>query len=166
MTQSPGRDGPLLQLQKVDSSQASTRELSPVFSAPSPALPTLESHPICIPSPYTELGHDFGTLPFYGSSLTGYGGPSIADCPPMRQSLSPTLFWSPPTHHGHVSPLAVHRPQSERSWSEPAEENRYCLTCFLFDLTQSLLNSTLSLLQCIGVYTVNMQAGCRICRVY
>lgn len=139
MTQSPGRDGPLLQLQKVDSSQAGAQELSPVFSAPSPALPTLESHPICIPSPYTELGHDFGTLPFYGSSLAGYSGPSIADCPPMRQSLSPTLFWPPPSHHGHVSPLAVHRPQSRLqhgqttngAWSEPAEENRYCLTCFL-----------------------------------
>ncbi|XP_041951731.1 estrogen receptor 2a isoform X1 [Alosa sapidissima] len=134
MTQSPDRDGPLLQLQKVDSSQAGARELSPIFSGPPPAaLPSLDSQPICIPSPYTELGHDFGALPFYGSGLVGYGGPSIADCPPMRQSLSPTLFWSPSTHHGHVSPLPVHRPQSRLgqhggpthgAWAELTEENR------------------------------------------
>ncbi|XP_062406174.1 estrogen receptor 2a [Sardina pilchardus] len=138
MTQSPDRDGPLLQLQKVDSSQAGGgRELSPVFSALSPAaaVPSLDSQPICIPTPYTELGHDFGALPFYGSGLVGYGGPPIADCPPLRQSLSPTLFWPPPAHHhhGHVSPLAVHRPQSRLgphgqpthgAWAELTEENR------------------------------------------
>lgn len=143
MTQSPDRDGPLLQFQKVDSSQALARDLSPTFGAPSPALPPLESHPICIPSPYTDLGHDFGTLPFYSSGLVGYGGPSIADCPPpVRQSLSPTLFWSPPPamHHGHASPLATaaHRSQSRLQhgqphhgpWAELSEENRYFLKCY------------------------------------
>ena len=138
MTQSPDRDGPLLQIKKVESSQAAVRELSPVFGASSSALAPLESHPICIPTPYTDLGHDFGTLPFYGSGLMSYSGPSIADCPPVRQSLSPTLYWPPSTHHGHVSPLAVHIPQSRLQheqpthgvWAELTEENRYFLTCF------------------------------------
>ncbi|XP_063079621.1 estrogen receptor 2a isoform X1 [Engraulis encrasicolus] len=87
-------------------------DLSPSFGTPSPSAlppppppPALESQPICIPSPYTDLGHDFGALPFYSPGLVGYGGPPIADCPPpVRQSLSPTtLFWPsgplPPSMH-------------------------------------------------------------------
>uniref|UniRef100_A0AAY5EP89 Estrogen receptor 2a n=1 Tax=Electrophorus electricus TaxID=8005 RepID=A0AAY5EP89_ELEEL len=116
---------PLLQLQEVDSSRAGPGHvLSPAFdSSPPPALP-VESHPICIPSPYTDISHDFTALPFYNSTLLGYGGPPLSECPPVRQSLSPGLFWP---SHGHAASLALHRsrshaPQNQLSggaWQEP-----------------------------------------------
>ncbi|KAM3602720.1 uncharacterized protein V6R79_009595 [Siganus canaliculatus] len=88
------KDQPLLQLQKVDSSRASGRVLSPILSS------SVEpNQPICIPSPYTELGRSFTPIPFYGPALFSYTGPGISDCPPVHQSLSPSLFWP-----GHVAP--------------------------------------------------------------
>ncbi|XP_076872974.1 estrogen receptor 2a [Brachyhypopomus gauderio] len=110
MSESLERDVPLLQLQEVDSSRTVPgRVLSPAFDSSSPPALPLETHPVCIPSPYTDVGHDFTTLPFYNSTLLGYGGPPLSECPPVRQSLSPGLFW--PTH-GHASSLTLHRPHS------------------------------------------------------
>ncbi|KAI4890798.1 hypothetical protein NFI96_001406 [Prochilodus magdalenae] len=74
----------------------------------------MESHPICIPSPYTDIGHDFATLPFYSPTLLSYSSTSLSDCPSVRQSLSPTLFWP---SHSHVSPLTLHRSQSHTQQS-------------------------------------------------
>uniref|UniRef100_A0A8B9LTJ4 Estrogen receptor 2a n=1 Tax=Astyanax mexicanus TaxID=7994 RepID=A0A8B9LTJ4_ASTMX len=109
MSKSPEKNSPLLQLQEADSSRVGSRVLSPLFNtSSSPVLP-MESHPICIPSPYTDLGHDFTTLPFYSPTLLGYSGTSLSDCPSARQSLSPTLFWP---SHNHVSTLSLHRPQT------------------------------------------------------
>ncbi|CAB1343042.1 unnamed protein product [Coregonus sp. 'balchen'] len=116
----PERDSaPLLQLQEVDPSRVGRggRILSPIFSAPSPPLP-MEAHPICIPSPYTDIGHDFNPLSFYSPTLLSYGGPALPDCPSARQSLSPSFFWPP---HAHVGPsLALHhRPQSRPQQGQP-----------------------------------------------
>ncbi|XP_066533917.1 LOW QUALITY PROTEIN: estrogen receptor 2a [Hoplias malabaricus] len=132
MSESPERDAPLLQLQEVESSKVGGQVLSPVFNS-SPSLP-MESHPVCIPSPYTDLNHDFPTLPFYSPTLLGYSSGSLSDCPSVRQSLSPTIFW---TSHSHMSPLTLHRSQthvqqnqlSSGAWQEltthdyPPEEN-------------------------------------------
>ncbi|KAM4633205.1 estrogen receptor 2a [Polymixia lowei] len=105
---SPEREQPLLQLQEVDSSRVGSRVLSPILSSTSPALPLETSQPICIPSPYTDLGHDFTTLPFYSPTIFSYAGPSLSDRSPVRQSLSPSLFWP---SHGHVGPpIPLHRP--------------------------------------------------------
>ncbi|XP_028858084.1 estrogen receptor 2a [Denticeps clupeoides] len=106
----------LVQPQESDSNQAVKRAISPHFTSTSPAL-AMEGHPICIPSPYTDLGHEFTSLPFYSPTLLGYGGPNISDCPSMRPTISPTLFWS--SHNGHVSPLAVPRSQSRLQHSQP-----------------------------------------------
>ncbi|XP_051500631.1 estrogen receptor beta [Myxocyprinus asiaticus] len=108
MSEYPEGDSPLLQLQEVDSSRVGAHVLSPFFNSTSPALP-VESHPICIPSPYSDIDHDFTTLPFYGPTLLDYGAPPLSDCPSVRQSLSPTLFWPP---HSHVSSLALHQQQT------------------------------------------------------
>uniref|UniRef100_A0A8C0YVT1 Estrogen receptor 2a n=2 Tax=Cyprinus carpio TaxID=7962 RepID=A0A8C0YVT1_CYPCA len=106
---------PLLQLQEVDSSRVGGHVLSPAFNSPSPSLP-VESHPICIPSPYTDLGHDFTTLPFYSPALLGYGAAPLSDCPSVRQSLSPSLFWPP---HSHVSSVALHQQQTRLQQNHP-----------------------------------------------
>ncbi|XP_059354812.1 estrogen receptor beta-1 [Carassius carassius] len=100
-------DSSLLQLQEVDSSRMGGHVLSPTFNSSSPSLP-VESHPICIPSPYTDLGHDFTTLPFYSPSLLGYGTSPLSDCP--------TLFWPP---HSHVSSLALHQQQTRLQPNHP-----------------------------------------------
>lgn len=112
MSEPPGRDAPLLQLQEVDSSRTGGYTLSSRMnsssSSSSPNM-TMESHPICIPSPYADVGHEFTTLPFYSPTLLGYSGPPLPDCPSVRQSLSPTLFWS---SQSHMAPLALHHSQS------------------------------------------------------
>ncbi|XP_017539514.1 estrogen receptor 2a [Pygocentrus nattereri] len=107
MSESPEGDAPLQQ--EADSSKAGGRVLSPMFnSSSSPVLP-MEGHPICIPSPYTDLGHDFTTLPFYSPSILGYNSTPLSDCPSVRQSLSPTLLWP---SHSYVSPLTLHCSQT------------------------------------------------------
>ncbi|KAL0164370.1 hypothetical protein M9458_040123 [Cirrhinus mrigala] len=115
MSEYPEGDSPLLQLQEVDSSRVGGHVLSPIFNSSSPSLPA-ESHPICIPSPYTDLGHDFTTLPFYSPTLLGYGTSPLSDCSSVRQSLSPTLFWPP---HSHVSSLALHQQQTRLQQNHP-----------------------------------------------
>ncbi|XP_030627113.1 estrogen receptor 2a [Chanos chanos] len=116
MADSPERDPPLLQLQEVDSSRLAARVLSPIFGTPSPSLP-LEGHPVCIPSPYTDLSHDFTPLSFYSPTLLSYCAPSLSDCTSVHQSLSPTLFWP---SHSQVSSLALHRPQSCSQHNQPS----------------------------------------------
>ncbi|XP_029902826.1 estrogen receptor 2a isoform X1 [Myripristis murdjan] len=110
MAASPSeREQPLLQLQEVDSSRVSSHVLSPALSSSSPALSLESSQPICIPSPYTDLSHDFPSLPLYSPTIFSYAGPNISNCPSVRQSLSSSLFWS---SHGHVgSPIPIRRPQ-------------------------------------------------------
>ncbi|XP_034055011.1 estrogen receptor 2a isoform X2 [Gymnodraco acuticeps] len=95
------KEYPHLQLQEVDSSRVGCRALPPPLMASSPGL-SMENQPICIPSPYTDIGHDFPPLPFYSPTIFTYAGPGISDCPSVRQSLSPSLFWP---SHGHVGPL-------------------------------------------------------------
>lgn len=110
MSESSERDTPLLQLQEVDSSRTGGCTLtSRMNSSSSSPTVTAESHPICIPSPYADIGHDFTALPFYSSALLGYSGPPLPDCPSVRQSLSPTFFWP---SQSHMAPLTLHRPQS------------------------------------------------------
>ncbi|KAM3861498.1 estrogen receptor 2a [Diretmus argenteus] len=106
---------PLLQLQEVDSSRVGGCVLSPILSSSSPGLSLETSQPICIPSPYTDLGHDFTTIPFYSPTIFSYAGPGLSDCPSVHQSLSPSLFWT-----GHVgTPIPLHRSQSRPQHSQP-----------------------------------------------
>ncbi|XP_043093809.1 estrogen receptor 2a [Puntigrus tetrazona] len=116
MSEYPEGDSCLLQLQEVDSNRVGGHVLSPAFNSSSPSL-SVESHPICIPSPYTDLSHDFSTLPFYSPALLGYGASPLSDCPSVRQSLSPSLFWPP---HSHVSSIALHQQQNRLQQNHPA----------------------------------------------
>lgn len=100
----------LLQLQEVDSSRAGSHALSPILSSSSPGLSRETSQPICIHSPYSDLGHDFTSLPFYSPTIFSYAGPSISDCSSVHQSLSASLFW--PSHSRVGTPITLHCPQS------------------------------------------------------
>nr|ABY19511.2 estrogen receptor beta 1 [Odontesthes bonariensis] len=114
---SPEKHQPLLQLQEVDSSRVSSRVLSPVLSSSSPCLSHDTSQPICIPAPYTDLSHDFPTIPFYSPTIFSYSGPSISECPSVHQSLSTSLFWP---SHGHVGPsMPLHRSQARPQHDQP-----------------------------------------------
>lgn len=95
---SPEKHQPLLQLQEVDSSRVASRILSPVLSS-SPGLSHETSQPICIPAPYTDLGHDFSPMSFYSPTIFSYAAPSISERPSVCQSLSASLLWP---GHGHV----------------------------------------------------------------
>ncbi|XP_044023973.1 estrogen receptor 2a [Siniperca chuatsi] len=113
---SPEKDQPLLQLQKVDSSRVGSRVLSPILNSP---LET--SQPICIPSPYTDLGHDFTTIPFYSPAIFSYAGPGVSDCPSVHQSLSPSIFWP---SRGHVgSPIPLHHSQARPQQRQPIQSS-------------------------------------------
>ncbi|KAG7247518.1 hypothetical protein CRUP_032945 [Coryphaenoides rupestris] len=94
---------PLLQLQEVDSSRVVS---SQVLSSPLLSSSSSPGLPVCIPSPYTDLGHDFGAVPFYaGPTIFSYAGPALPEHSPVRQTLSPTLFWPGHAHgHGHIGP--------------------------------------------------------------
>ncbi|XP_047194135.1 estrogen receptor 2a [Hippoglossus stenolepis] len=113
------RDQPLLQLQEVDSSRVRSCVLSPILSSSSPGLSLDASQPICIPSPYAELGHDFATIPFYSPTIFSYAAPSISECPSVHQSLSPSLFWP---GHGHMGPpMPLHRSQGRPQHGQPIQ---------------------------------------------
>ncbi|XP_035473916.2 estrogen receptor 2a isoform X2 [Scophthalmus maximus] len=107
---SPEANQPRLQLQEVDSGRVGSCVLAPMLGSPSPGLSLDASKPICIPSPYTDLGHDFTTIPFYSPTIFSYAGPSISDCPSVHQSLSPSLFWPGHGHMGAPIPLHHHAP--------------------------------------------------------
>ncbi|TKS76360.1 Estrogen receptor gamma [Collichthys lucidus] len=111
---SPEKDQPLLQLQKVDSSRVGGQVLSPTLGS---SLET--SQPICITSPYTDLGHDFPTIPFYSPTFFGYAGPSISDCTSVHQSLNPSLFW--PSCGRMGSPIPLHHSQSRPQHGQPIQ---------------------------------------------
>nr|XP_046269703.1 estrogen receptor beta-like [Scatophagus argus]XP_046269704.1 estrogen receptor beta-like [Scatophagus argus]XP_046269705.1 estrogen receptor beta-like [Scatophagus argus]XP_046269706.1 estrogen receptor beta-like [Scatophagus argus]XP_046269707.1 estrogen receptor beta-like [Scatophagus argus] len=110
MASSPKVDAhplPLLQLQEVDSSKASERQSSPGLlpTVYSPPL-TMDSHTVCIPSPYTDSSHEYnhghGPLTFYSPSVLSYARPPITD--------SPSAFW--PSHSLPTVPsLTLHCPQ-------------------------------------------------------
>ncbi|KAM7367652.1 hypothetical protein PAMP_013937 [Pampus punctatissimus] len=115
----PEKDQPLLQLQEVDSSRVGSCVLSPILSSSSPSLSLETSQPICIPSPYTELSHDFTTIPFYSPTIFSYTGPGISDCPSVHQSLRPSLFWP---SHGHVGPpIPLHHSQARPQHGQPMQ---------------------------------------------
>ncbi|KAM8846648.1 estrogen receptor 2a [Synchiropus picturatus] len=109
------KEQPLLQLQEVDSSRVCTRVLSPILAASPPAGALDATPPVCIPSPYTELGHDFGALPFYGPTVFSYAGPGLPEHRPLR----PGLFWSGPGAVG--SPLSLHPSQARPQHGPPLQ---------------------------------------------
>lgn len=114
---SPEKHQPLLQLQEVDSSRIGSRVLSPVHSCSSPGLSQEASQPVCIPAPYTDLGHDFTTIPFYSPAIFSYAGSSISECPSVHQSLGTPLFWP---SHGHMGPsIPLHRSQARPQHGQP-----------------------------------------------
>ncbi|XP_048456180.1 estrogen receptor 2a [Rhincodon typus] len=79
------------------------------------SLPSLTEHtPVCIPSP-----NEYPTLAFYSPSILGYsvsGDTSGPDATIVRQSLSPSMYWS---SAGHVSPISLHC-QQPIMYAEPA----------------------------------------------
>ncbi|XP_054910387.1 estrogen receptor 2a isoform X2 [Poeciliopsis prolifica] len=95
---SPEKHQPLLQLQEVDSSRVGSRILSP-------ALTHEACQPICIPAPYTDLGHDFTPISFYSPTIFSYAGQSISECQSVHPSLSASLFWPRNGHVGAALPL-------------------------------------------------------------
>ncbi|KAL7388788.1 hypothetical protein ABVT39_020719 [Epinephelus coioides] len=116
---SPEGDQPLLQLQEVDSSRVGNRVLPPVLGSSSPGMSLETSKPICIPSPYTDIGHDFTTIPFYNPAIFSYASPGISDCPSVHQSLSSSLFWP---SHGHMgSSLPLHHSQALPQHGQPIQ---------------------------------------------
>ncbi|XP_042359499.1 estrogen receptor 2a isoform X2 [Plectropomus leopardus] len=115
----PEKDQPLLQLQEVDSSRVGSRVLPPVLGSSSPCLSMENSQPICIPSPYTDLGHDFTTIPFYSPAIFSYASAGISDCPSVHQSISPSLFWP---SHSHVGPpIPLHHSQARPQHGQPIQ---------------------------------------------
>ncbi|KAM8831964.1 estrogen receptor 2a [Spinachia spinachia] len=101
---SPVKAEPLLQLQEVDSSRIGSRVLPAVQGSSSPGFSLEAIQPICIPSPYTDLGHDFSPIPFYSPTIFTYGSPGTSDCAAVRRSLSPSLFWPSHGHQGQARP--------------------------------------------------------------
>lgn len=114
------KDQPLLQLQEADSRRIGCRVLPPVLSSASPGFSMDTGQPICIPSPYTDLGHDFATIPFYSPTIFTYASPGISDGPAaVHRSLSPALFWP---SHGHVGPsIPLHHPQTRPQQGQPIQ---------------------------------------------
>uniref|UniRef100_A0A3B4GHR2 Estrogen receptor 2 n=1 Tax=Pundamilia nyererei TaxID=303518 RepID=A0A3B4GHR2_9CICH len=137
MTSSPALDAnplPLLQLEEVDSSKATERVSSPGLLPAMYSPPVgMDSHTICIPSPYTDSNHDYnhghGPLTFYSPSVLSYTRSPITDspsslCPP----LSPSAFWPSHTHHNvnvpsltlHCTqPLVYNEPSPHAPWLDP-----------------------------------------------
>lgn len=123
---SPEKDQPLLQLQKEDSSRVGSCALSPVLTSSSDS-----SQPICIPSPYNDLGHEFTSIPIYSPTIFSYAASGISDCPSVHQSITQSLFWP---SHGHVgAPISLHhsqahsqhREQSPSPWMELSQLETY-----------------------------------------
>ncbi|XP_061741848.1 estrogen receptor 2a [Nerophis ophidion] len=133
------KDQPLLQLQEVDSSRVVCNILSPILSASSPGLSLETSQPICIPSPYTDLSHDYTTIPFYSPTIF-YARPGLSDCSSVHQSLRPSLFWP---GHGHVGPPGpLHPSQVRPQHSQPVQSPWVELSPRDRDLTTSKRRSS------------------------
>uniref|UniRef100_A0A8C9ZHS3 Estrogen receptor 2b n=1 Tax=Sander lucioperca TaxID=283035 RepID=A0A8C9ZHS3_SANLU len=135
MASSPGLVAntlPLLQLQEVDSSKSSERQSSPGLlpAVYSPPL-GMDSHPVCIPSPYADSSHEYnhghGPLTFYGPSVLSYARPPVTDSPSsLCPSLSPSAFWPSHSHPNMPSlalrcsqPLVYNEPSPHAAWLEP-----------------------------------------------
>uniref|UniRef100_A0A3Q4NA78 Estrogen receptor 2b n=1 Tax=Neolamprologus brichardi TaxID=32507 RepID=A0A3Q4NA78_NEOBR len=135
MTSSPALDAnplPLLQLEEVDSSKATERMSSPGLLPAMYSPPVgMDSHTVCIPSPYTDSNHEYnhghGPLTFYSPSMLSYTRSPITDspsslCPP----LSPSAFWPSHTHHNVPSltlhctqPLVYNEDSPHAPWLDP-----------------------------------------------
>ncbi|XP_051871155.1 estrogen receptor 2a isoform X2 [Pristis pectinata] len=113
MASSPTKESPQLPERQEFRAEAVDGDMknSPPESQPqySSMLPSLGEHgTVCIPTPYMENRHEFPTLAFYSPSILGYSVPSEAsgtDSTFVRQSLSPSVYWS---SSGHMSPLTLH----------------------------------------------------------
>uniref|UniRef100_A0A3Q0RTE0 Estrogen receptor 2b n=1 Tax=Amphilophus citrinellus TaxID=61819 RepID=A0A3Q0RTE0_AMPCI len=108
--------------------RASSPGLLPAMYSPPVGM---DSHTVCIPSPYTDSNHDYnhghGPLTFYSPSMLTYSRPPITDspsslCPP----LSPSAFWPSHTHHNVPSltlhctqPLVYNEPSPHAPWLDP-----------------------------------------------
>ncbi|XP_038154551.1 estrogen receptor beta-like [Cyprinodon tularosa] len=132
MASSPGLSPdplPMLQLQETDAVKEPDRPASPGLLPTMYSPPVgLDSHTVCIPSPYTDSSHDYhghGPLTFYSPSVLGYTRAPITDspsslCPP----LSPSTFW-PSYNHSTPSltlhctqPLVYHETSPHGPWLE------------------------------------------------
>ncbi|XP_034050926.1 estrogen receptor 2b [Thalassophryne amazonica] len=123
---------PLLQLQEVDSSKTADRPTSPglVHATYSPPV-CVDSHTVCIPSPYTDNSHEYShghrPLTFYSPSVLSYARQPVSDSPPsLCPSLSPPAFWPSHSHPNVPSltlrcpqPLMYNEPSSHTPWLEP-----------------------------------------------
>ncbi|XP_033497701.1 estrogen receptor 2b [Epinephelus lanceolatus] len=131
MASSPELDAdslPLLQLQEVDSSKSSERPSSPGMYSTSVGM---DSHTICIPSPYKNSSHEYnhghGPLTFYSPSVLSYARPPITDSPSsLCPTLSPSAFWPSHSHPNMPSltlrcpqPLVYNEPSPHATWLEP-----------------------------------------------
>ncbi|XP_077443466.1 estrogen receptor 2a [Stigmatopora argus] len=124
----------LVQLQEVDSSRVGCHVLSPILNPSSPGLSLETSQPICIPSPYTELSHDFPTIPFYSPTIL-YAGPGLSECSPVHQTLRPSFFWP---SHGHMGPSGSLHPSEVRpQQSQPVQSQWVALSPGDSELTVS-----------------------------
>uniref|UniRef100_A0A3Q2CT77 Estrogen receptor 2b n=1 Tax=Cyprinodon variegatus TaxID=28743 RepID=A0A3Q2CT77_CYPVA len=119
----------MLQLQETDAVKEPDRPASPGLLPTMYSPPVgLDSHTVCIPSPYTDSSHDYhghGPLTFYSPSVLGYTRAPITDspsslCPP----LSPSTFW-PSYNHSTPSltlhctqPLVYHETSPHGPWLE------------------------------------------------
>ncbi|XP_041827800.1 estrogen receptor beta-like [Melanotaenia boesemani] len=149
MASSPGLNVdpmPLLQLQEADSSKVSERPTSPGLlpTMYSPPL-GMDSHTVCIPSPYTDSGHDYnhghGPVTFYSPSVLSYTRQPITDSPTsLCPSLSPSAYWPSHSHHNIPSltlhctqPLVYNEPSPHAPWLEPKAHsinpNSSVITC-------------------------------------
>ncbi|KAM9354799.1 estrogen receptor 2b [Pholidichthys leucotaenia] len=124
MASSPGLGPlPLLQLQEVDSSKGTETPSSPGLlpAIYSPAV-GMDSHTVCIPSPYTDSIHDYnhghGPMSINSQSMLSYARPPITDSPSLCHPISPSAFW--PTHsHHNVPSLTLHCTQP-LAYNEPS----------------------------------------------
>ncbi|XP_037305444.2 estrogen receptor 2a isoform X1 [Pungitius pungitius] len=115
---SPVKAEPLVQLRQVDSGRLGCRVLPALQGSSSPGF-TLEAiQPVCIPSPYTDLGHDFSPIPFYSPTIFTYASPGMSDCSAAHRSLSPSVFWS---SHGHAGPPPHQAQAQARPQPGPAQ---------------------------------------------
>ncbi|XP_078418086.1 estrogen receptor 2a isoform X2 [Cetorhinus maximus] len=109
MATSPMKESAMSELQELRTGPIETQIKNSPLAGPSQpqysnSVPSLSEHgPICIPSP-----NEYPSLAFYRPSILGYGMPNDTGGPDgtiVRQSLSPSMYWSSP---GHVSPITLH----------------------------------------------------------
>ncbi|XP_008313933.1 estrogen receptor beta-like isoform X3 [Cynoglossus semilaevis] len=106
----------------------------------------MDTHTVCIPSPYTDSGHEYnlghGPLTFYGPPVLSYSRPPVTDsqgavCGP----LSPTAFW-PPHGPANISSLTLRCPQP-LVYNEPSPHG-----CSWMEPKAHSINPSSSILSC------------------